>query len=144
MQMIKTKRICHDCGVEEGQLHDFGCENERCPFCGNQLISCSCKYTKLGFKYNWNKEPYCGLTKEIFYNGLPPELEKKWEEILLKKGRVPYIYYPNICGKCGFVMPDLFNVPNKEWNYYIEKSERKLVICQDCYDFIKKVINENK
>lgn len=144
MHIIRVKKTCHDCGVEEGQLHDYGCDWERCPFCGGQLIGCSCKYTKQGFDYNWNKEPYCGLPKEIFENGLPPELDKKWEDMLFKKGRVPYIYYPNICGKCGAVNPELFMVPDKEWNYYIEKNERKQVICHECYDYIKRVIDENK
>ena len=36
------KETCHDCGVEEGQLHILGCDNEVCPRCGLQLISCDC------------------------------------------------------------------------------------------------------
>jgi hypothetical protein len=33
---------CHDCDVPEGALHQVGCDMERCPFCGGQLISCRC------------------------------------------------------------------------------------------------------
>jgi hypothetical protein len=33
---------CGDCAVEEGKLHKLGCDMERCPFCGHQLISCGC------------------------------------------------------------------------------------------------------
>ena len=34
---------CGDCAVKEGQIHELGCDMERCPFCGRQLISCGCE-----------------------------------------------------------------------------------------------------
>ena len=35
---------CHDCGIlnKEGNIHHWGCDMERCPKCGGQLISCDC------------------------------------------------------------------------------------------------------
>ena len=33
---------CGDCGIRPGGLHHFGCDMERCPRCGGQLISCDC------------------------------------------------------------------------------------------------------
>ncbi len=32
--------FCHDCNVAAGQVHHLGCDVERCPVCGKQLISC--------------------------------------------------------------------------------------------------------
>lgn len=34
------KNKCGDCGCQELNLHYIGCDVERCPICGHQLISC--------------------------------------------------------------------------------------------------------
>ena len=33
---------CHDCNAVPGHYHHLGCDVERCPKCGCQLISCDC------------------------------------------------------------------------------------------------------
>jgi hypothetical protein len=37
------RQPCHDCGAVKGQLHVFGCDVERCPVCGGQVIFCECE-----------------------------------------------------------------------------------------------------
>lgn len=140
---------CHDCGVIEGQIHKYGCDTELCPFCGNQLISCDCCYIKLGFDLKpqvWiGKEfvghPTDGLPGDIYNYGLTDDLTKKWHIILEKKGRIPYIMYPNICGRCGKLWPDMFNVSDEEWEKYVPLRERRLLLCQVCYKQIKEWID---
>ena len=33
---------CRDCGASYGKYHHPNCDVERCPICGEQLISCEC------------------------------------------------------------------------------------------------------
>ena len=39
-----NNKRCHDCNIlnKKGNVHHFGCDMERCPKCGGQLISCGC------------------------------------------------------------------------------------------------------
>jgi hypothetical protein len=34
---------CHDCGATKDQFHALGCDVERCPSCGGQVIYCECE-----------------------------------------------------------------------------------------------------
>lgn len=150
----KEQATCHDCGAKEGEIHQRGCDMEICPFCGGQLITCSCSYIKLGFDYKepiWDhatksfspeSHPTNGLPKKIYENGLPEDLQEKWEKILKEKGRVPYIQYPNLCQKCGMLWPEMFNVPTEEWEKYVMKRERRGMLCRPCYNQIKKWIDD--
>jgi len=134
---------CHDCGACEGQIHEYGCDMERCPFCGRQLISCDCcYYYVLGIRTN-RSLPTDGLPRETYENGLTKEQEDKWIQILTEKGRIPYISYPIVCARCGALWPEFFRVPDDEWIWYIQPDQRHSVICRDCYDTIKRLIDTN-
>ena len=39
---------CHDCGAKPGHYHHVGCDVERRPVCGGQLISCDCDISEYG------------------------------------------------------------------------------------------------
>ena len=135
---MSTKNKCHDCGVEEGQIHEYGCDMERCPFCGGQLISCGCTKEKL----------FLGCTPKeythFYENGLTKAQEKEWINILEKKGRMPYIIYPNLCSRCGKLWPEMFSVPDEEWKKYIQPNQRRSIICKNCFDEIKSLIQKGK
>jgi len=124
---------CGGCGAHEGACHEFGCDMERCPFCGQQLIGCDCVYKILKIdasKGTWTYE-----------NGLTARTRKKWIKRLETKGRVPHILYPLICGRCGKLWPELFMVSDKEWKKYIPIRQRRKMLCRKCYDQIKRLID---
>ena len=135
------KAKCHDCRAVEGEIHELGCDMERCPFCGYQLITCDCCYEHLGLVDKKKFPKTNGLSPNIYSKGLTRKLGNEWLNILNKKGRIPYIQYPVICSKCGQLWPDFFSVPNEEWEKYVEPDMRDKVLCKKCYKRSKKWID---
>jgi len=132
--VIEERATCHDCGVKEGEIHKYGCDMEACPFCGNQLITCGCYYKILDISDKvW-----------VYKHGLTKEQERMWLIQLRWKGRIPYIQYPNICAKCGKLWPAMFDVPDAEWDKYVEPRMRGEMLCIECYKKIKKWIGGNE
>lgn len=130
------RHICHDCGCREGEIHEFGCDIERCPFCGGQLISCDCVYEKLNLD--------CSLGSYTYEHGLTKEQEERWLKILTERGRRRYIQYPNICIYCGKLWPEMFSVSDEEWEKYIDPDKRGEMICKECWDWIKEIQDERR
>ena len=138
---MKRRKLCHDCGCKEGELHECGCDMERCPFCGHQLITCECCYTALGYAIDRNK-PLSGLPKKVYEEGLDAQEAAKWNRILQDKGRVPYIVFPNLCCRCGKLWPEMFRVPDEQWQRYVPIVERHRMLCRECYDDIKCLVDD--
>lgn len=126
---------CGECGCSEGELHELGCSWEICPFCGGQLVTWDCRYEILGLMSNSK----CG--KEDYAYELSPEQEDQWVDALFDKGRRPFMWWPVVCARCGKLNPDLFMVPDEDWEKYIDPNERSLVICRDCYLDIRRLID---
>jgi hypothetical protein len=127
--------------LKRGQIHQFGCDLEICPFCGEVLNFCAC-----GMEI-FQKEAKAYDDLLLFWDF---ELEGKtktrldiWLKILEDKGRVPYIEYPIVCFKCGKIDPEWFSVSNSEWEFYISKDVQGKIICKECYSYIKETIENN-
>jgi hypothetical protein len=58
--------------------------------------------------------------------------------------RVPFIMWANVCGSCGALNPDFFDVPSTVWRHYIEPAKRELVICQPCWQQIVHLIDDGR
>ncbi len=117
---------CHDCGAQEGEYHSLGCDMERCPFCGRQLISCDCVYTLLNIDVSEGTWAY--------ENGLTDKQEEEWEQLLEDKGRIPWVQIPVLCELCGEVFPDFFILPDTIWQHYVIPPLQDKVLCRSCYE----------
>lgn len=99
----RGSKKCHDCGVAPGEFHESGCDVERCPFCGFQLIGCDCRYELLNVPRDEDGE----IAEPVYSGGLEavPGLAEKWEAMLDKKGKIPWSgLWPGEeeCRKFGF------------------------------------------
>jgi hypothetical protein len=129
-------KTCHDCEVEEGNIHHLGCDMERCPFCGGQLISCDCCYKQIGIDVSEGTWAY--------EHGLTVQQEEQWLKFLELKGRVPYIVFPNMCMRCGQLWPEMFHVDNDRWWAAVPIAKRGGILCMDCFVEIENLIARAK
>ncbi len=65
--------VCPACHAASGELHELGCPVELCPWCGGQLINCSCRFDKLELDHLAGEHDLV-----------------RFEEILNEQGRIPY------------------------------------------------------
>ena len=134
---------CHDCAVPEGQIHQQGCDMERCPFCGGQLISCDCAYLQLKLRDRKRYGPETLFLPPATYNyGLEPAQARAWNRLLNQQGRIPWIEYPNLCCRCGVKWPAMFKVSDAEWQRYIQPDKQDQMLCRPCYNQTKRLIDE--
>jgi len=122
-------RKCHDCNCKEGELHHRGCDWERCPFCGGQLISCSCCYEKLNIDVSEGTWAYS--------HGLTDKQEERWEAMLTLMGKIPHVDIPLFCALCGKENPDFFL--DEDWKKYIIPQLQGKHLCTKCYKRMKKL-----
>ena len=64
------------------------------------------------------------------------------EVIEAKKYSTPWINIPNLRGLCGWLWPDLFCVPDKEWKYYVPPNLQEEELCPECYNKLKQLFPE--
>jgi hypothetical protein len=62
---------------------------------------------------------------------------------LNEMGRIPFILYPNLCAKCGELWPEMFSVPDAEWERYVEPRMRHEMLCEACYAHIKACVDSS-
>ena len=129
---MSKRQECHDCGVYEGWIHEYGCDMEYCPVCGQQLIGCVCCYHFLGVDASEGSWAYS--------HGLTAQQTVDWIQELDKIGRIPYFLLPNMCMRCGGLWPEMFSVSDERWKAVVEPLMRHRMLCRPCFDEMELLI----
>lgn len=69
-------RNCSDCMAAPGEFHEHGCDVERCPRCGGQMISCNCIYIVNDIDVDTMEEKH----PTIFNEGPTEEMHDRWDK----------------------------------------------------------------
>lgn len=85
--MSHSAERCGDCGCHRGQLHEFFCTKERCPFCEGQLASCDCIHSVLALTPA--ESAAVGEYVDDFVEPLK-SIVARWKAALEDEGRVPF------------------------------------------------------
>ncbi len=73
MPIDGDRDVCPACHAASGELHELGCPVELCPWCGGQLIHCSCRFDRLELDRLSSEQDLV-----------------RFEEMLNEQGRIPY------------------------------------------------------
>jgi hypothetical protein len=65
---------CVGCAAMQDQLHRWGCDDELCPFCGGQLMSCDCTNDLMDIVLN--------RTDADTVDCFSPSEKKRWVELI--------------------------------------------------------------
>lgn len=101
--MVYHKARCPDCDVDESEEHRPLCDQELCPICLEQLLSCA-HHARM--------------------------------DRVQRKGRIPFVWFPLLCAKCGAQEPTFFAVPTKAWRTVVPRSHWDAILCRPCYDYL--------
>lgn len=77
-----SNKNCPDCNVAPGEIHDHGCDVERCPICKMQLIGCNCIYKLNGMNPSYLEEEH----PDIYMNGPTEKMYKVFDKEVEKLG----------------------------------------------------------
>jgi hypothetical protein len=133
-----------ECGVQEGQLHEWDCRRELCSFCGGtEEGACECRYDYLGLRCRQNPADFSYLSETVWRDGLTDEQQRLWRKRWEDRGRLPYVYAPQMCGRCGTLWPEFFMVQDTAWEYYAGPLLRSALLCEPCFTTLRENIDRH-
>jgi hypothetical protein len=115
---------CGDCGVLRGGWHHPGCDLQRCPVCGRQLISCGCRFDEDGAGVGLS------LVEPLGVDGNGLLTERTWlggQEVIIHRDDVPETDITTVGGiRCTTALRTLIDLAPEVCATHLE------VMLRDC------------
>jgi len=134
-----------ECGAREGEFHRLDCRFELCPFCGDTTAgACECIYDHLGLRRRIYPPDNGYLSDLVYEKGVTAEQRAEWHARCASRGRLPYVYTPQMCARCGVLWPEFFMVQDAAWEYYAGPTLRGQIVCEPCFDALRANIDKHQ
>jgi hypothetical protein len=136
--------VC-ECGAEEGAFHEGECRWELCPFCARtDAGGCDCAYDHLLLRRRSNPAACQYLSEDVYKQGPTDAQSEEWRERCAVRGRLPYVYAPSVCARCGVLWPEMFIVQDAAWEYYAGPLLRECLLCEACFATLRRNIDAHQ
>lgn len=91
-------------------------------------------HTEAQYKAYWKLQEKFMKTEDLLF--------RRWKMLCTEQGRLPQLQIPNICACCGTLWPEVFRMPDDEWQKYVVPQFQEEMLCLDCYNRMRELFPE--
>lgn len=91
-------------------------------------------HTKAQYKAYWKLQEKFMRIEDLLF--------RKWKILCDEENRIPQMDIPGMCACCSAPWPEMFHVPDEEWQRYVVPHLQMRMLCLDCYNRMRELFPE--